>query len=99
MTSYENENEKNSNRRIDIESNNPWLQHRSSSDLDRQSTQLADVYVNEHLRGSQGGQSSNTMKRELAAHYRTTEPILVRYTSRKIDHLPKTDSAITDSQS
>ena len=36
------------------------------------------------------------MKRELAAHYRTTEPILVRYTSRKIDHSPKTDSAITD---
>jgi len=95
---YENEQQKrNENRRIDIESNNPWLQDKTSEDIDRQSTMLAEDYINKHLRGDpNGGQSSNTIKRELAAFYRTTDPTLVRYTLRKMAHSPKTDSAITD---
>ena len=85
-----------SQKRISLEDNNPWLQDRSPSDLDRQSTQLADVYVDKNLRGLPDGQTSNMIKRELEAFYRTTDPILVRYTLRKIAAHPNTDSAITD---
>ncbi len=99
MTYEQNENEKkeNNNRIIDIESSNPWLQDSTTiSDIDRQSSKIAEHYIDHHLRDEPDGQSSSTMKRELAAFYQTTEPTLVRYTLRKIAHSPKTDSAITD---
>jgi hypothetical protein len=81
-----------------IGENNPWLQDSTTiSDIDRQSSKLAEHYIDNHLRGDpNGGQPSNTIKRELAAFYQTTDPTLVRYTLRKMAHSPKTDSAITD---
>jgi hypothetical protein len=61
------------------------------SDIDRQSSKLAEHYIENHLRTDpNGGQSSSKMKRELEAFYQTTEPTLVRYTLRKIAHSPKT---------
>jgi hypothetical protein len=97
-SSYENEREeKYSNRRIDdLESNNPWLQNKTTDDIDRLSSKIADHYIDNHLRGEPDGCSSNKMKRELEAFYQTTEPTLVRYTLRKIAHSPKTYSSITD---
>jgi hypothetical protein len=97
----ENEKEREKHRRIDnIESNNLWLQDKTSVDIDRQSTMLANDYIDKHLRGDPtGGQSSNTIKRELNAFYSVDaekEPTLVRYILRKIAGSPKTDSAITE---
>jgi hypothetical protein len=89
-------------RRIDnLADNNPWLQDSTTmSDIDRQSSKLAEHYIDNHLRGDpNGGQSSNTIKRELNAFYSVDsekEPTLVRYTLRKMAGHPKTDSAITD---
>jgi hypothetical protein len=66
-------------------------------DIDRQSSKLAEHYIDNHLRGDPNcGQSSSKIKRELAVFYQTTDPTLVRYTLRKMTHSPKTDSAITD---
>jgi hypothetical protein len=98
-SSYENNNEERRNRRIDLETNNPWLQDKTPADLDRESTEIADHYLENHLRAAPNGQSSNTIKRELNAFYGVDpdkEPTLVRYTLRKMAGSPKTDSAITD---
>jgi hypothetical protein len=67
------------------------------SDIDRQSSKLAEHYIDNHLRGDpNGGQSSSKINRQLEAFYQTTDPTLVRYTVRKIAHSPKTYSSITD---
>jgi hypothetical protein len=88
------------NRKIDLGTNNPWLQDsKTPADLDRESTEIADHYLENHLRAAPNGQSSNTIKRELNAFYGVDpekESTLVRYTLRKMAGSPKTDSAITD---
>jgi hypothetical protein len=92
-SSYENEEKE--NRRIDIETSNPWLQNRNMEDIDRQSSKIADHFVDNHLRGTDM-MNSNTIKRELAAYYSMNDETLQRFTIRKIAHHPKTDSAIDD---
>jgi hypothetical protein len=95
----ENEIEQEKYRRINsIDDNNPWIQDSTTmSDIDKQSSKLAEHYIENHLRSDpNGGKSSNTIKRELAAFYQTTDPTLVRYTLRKMAHSPKSYSAITD---
>jgi len=101
-TSSHESNEERTNRRIDLKTYNAWLQDESSktpADLDRQSTEIAEHYIENHLRGAPDGQFSSAITRDIQAWYGVDpekEPALVRYTLRKMAASPKTNSTITD---
>ncbi len=98
---YENNNTKEedsrfSQKRITLEDNNPWLENKTPADLFYESELFANDYVEHHLKGVPDGQNSKTIERELEAFYSVKDPVLKRYTIRRIAGHPKTNSVTTD---
>jgi hypothetical protein len=64
-------------------------------DINRHSSNVADHYVENHLRGMES-MHSNQIKRDLQSYYSMNDETMQRYTIRKIAHHPNTYSDIAD---
>jgi hypothetical protein len=71
-------------------------EQRSFNDIDKESSMLAEHFIDNHLKVNPYGMKSTQIKHELQAFYQVNDPTLVRNTLRKIVGSLMTDAGIQD---